>query len=319
MPTTSLLTPTTIFTGFLGSGKTTIITHLITQLQANGQQVVYIKNELGDTDVDAQLLRGQQVVAKELLNGCICCTLVGPFITAINEVITSYHPDRIIIEASGAADPAAIALMVSSHPQLKRDGVVCVIDVTTFEGYKDLSVTARNQAHFTDLLLLNKVELADDQRKRAVVGYIRELNTSSPIVEAPLGHCNPELIFGLSTPIELERELQNQATEEKEHPHHDHHLSDDQLDSTSYTTTAPCDLAMLQKQLATLPKNVFRVKGFVLDAGHQAWLVNKVGTRIEVEPWPLATPPSQTTLVFLGFAVSTAADTVKENVAAAFS
>ena len=150
--------PTTVFSGFLGSGKTTIISHLIEVLQNKGEQVIYIKNEIGDTDIDSKILKGKGIKTKELLNGCICCTLVGPFITSINEVVETFNPDRILIEASGAADPSALALMIASHPLLERDGVIAIVDVVNFEGYKDLSVTAQNQTKFTDLIIFNKTK-----------------------------------------------------------------------------------------------------------------------------------------------------------------
>jgi len=81
-------TPATLFSGFLGSGKTTIISHLIDQLQKDGIKVAYIKNEIGETDIDAQLIKGKDIETKELLNGCICCTLVGPFEGAVTELLT---------------------------------------------------------------------------------------------------------------------------------------------------------------------------------------------------------------------------------------
>jgi len=158
--------PTTVFSGFLGSGKTTIISNLIDELQANNQQVIYIKNEIGDTDIDGKVLEGKGIKTKELLNGCICCTLVGPFISSINEIVETFSPDKIIIEASGAADPSALALMISLHPNLARDGVIGIIDVVNFEGYKDLSVTAQNQTKFTDLIIFNKIELVDIAKKK---------------------------------------------------------------------------------------------------------------------------------------------------------
>ena len=290
--------PATIFTGFLGSGKTTLIMYLIDQLQKSGQQVVYIKNEIGDENIDSQLLKTKQVETKELLNGCICCTLVGPFLSAIDELVATYHPDRIIIEASGVADPSAIALMVSSHQGLYRDGVISIIDVVNFEGYKDISFSAQQQAKFTDLILLNKIELTDDDRKRAVVGYIRELNSWAPILEAPRGTINPELIFGLSS-----QELTHRLAAQEEHGHHHDHLEEDQLETFTCkvegSVPAPTLLAFLQG----LPKTFFRVKGFAQTTDQGAVLVNKVGVRSELTATDLPFA-SETHLVFLGFDIT---------------
>ncbi|MBP7768297.1 cobalamin biosynthesis protein CobW [Candidatus Woesebacteria bacterium] len=272
--------PTTVFSGFLGSGKTTIISKLIDTLQANRQQVVYIKNEIGEENIDSKILSGQQIQTRELLNGCICCTLVGPFITAIDEVISTLHPDRIIIEASGAADPAAIALMIDSHPKLIRDGVISIIDVVNFEGYKDLSHTAQNQTSFTDLLVFNKVELVDEKRKEAVVGYVRELNSHSPVVEAPHGVLRPEVAFGLAD-AELNALLHNEERGES-HEHHEDHLAEDGIETLHFTATAVVVREKIEKFLRELPGAVYRVKGFAQIGISETVMINKVGVRTDL-------------------------------------
>jgi G3E family GTPase len=284
---------TTIITGFLGSGKTTIIGHLIDFLQSQGKQVIYLKNEIGDEDIDGQLMKTKQVVARELLNGCICCTLVGPFISAINEVIETYHPDRIIIEASGAADPAALALMVSSHPLLLREAVVSIIDVLNFEGYQELTTTAQAQTRLTDIIVFNKVELADRARKEAVVGYVRELNTHSPILEAPHGQISPDLIFGATT-----RELDTLLLTEPHH-HHDH-VTEDELQSFRCERTTTIEVQKVLSWLETLPAQIFRVKGVVTDETGQQWLINRVASRTTSQRIQMPTHMAPASLIFIG-------------------
>jgi G3E family GTPase len=283
-------TPTTIFSGFIGSGKTTIIGHLIDQLQAQNTQVVYIKNEVGDVDLDAKIMQGKNIQTRELLNGCICCTLVGPFYLSITEIVNQYHPDRILIEASGAADPSALALMVSSHPLLKRDGVIGVVDVVNFEGFSDLSVTSQNQTKFTDLIIFNKVELADLARKQSVVGYVRELNSHSPIIEALEGKVSPEVIFGLDgsgvggTEISdtgLDKLLKKQT---QELPHqHSHHLEKDQIAAVNRVLDHALDEKTFRAWLETLPTRVFRAKGIFMTPDQKYKLFNKVGQRVDIE------------------------------------
>jgi G3E family GTPase len=289
--------PTTIFSGFLGSGKTTIILHLVEYLQKQGQQIVYIKNEIGDVSVDSQLVQGQHIKTKELLNGCICCTLVGPFMASIDEVADTYHPDRIIIEASGAADPSAIAMMIASHPRLHRDGVISIVDVVNFEGYKDLSITAQHQTEFTDLIVFNKVELADLPRKQVVVGYVRELNNHSPIVEAPNGILNSDLAFGINSK-ELEQLLANQPLHA-----HDHHLEKDQLQSFHCILHQPLNETKLIDWLSELPPTIFRVKGFIQLVNEKMKVVNKVGQRAELSDPPINLGFRPSELVFIGFNV----------------
>lgn len=285
--------PTTIFSGFLGSGKTTVISHLVDMLQNRGEQVIYIKNEIGDTDIDTKVLQGQGIKTKELLNGCICCTLVGPFISSINEVVDTFNPDRILIEASGAADPSALALMVSSHPLLDRDGVIAIVDVVNFTGYSDLSTTTQNQTKFTDLIIFNKVELVDLKQKQAVVGYVRELNTHSPIVEAPEGKINPEIIFGIN-----HTELDTLLNKSKKHTHSDH-ITTDKIESFSITTRKKIHKDDLKSFLKSLPKNIFRAKGLVTFDSNQRCIFNTVGDRTTFLETKNAQPDN--VFVFIGY------------------
>lgn len=299
--------PTTLFTGFLGSGKTTIISHLIDYLQESGEKVAYIKNEIGDQNIDATLIRGKHIVTRELLNGCICCTLTGPFVHAIDELIDTTTPDRIIIEASGAADPSTIALMISSHEKLIRDGVITIIDVVNFEGYKDISYAAREQAKFTDLIVFNKVELADLQRKQAVVGYVRELNEFAPIIEAQNGKLTPQVIFGISTK-ELELMIKDENTKHHSHLHHAHHLEEDGIQTVQQTVPSSVSVDAVRQILETLPSNVFRVKGVLTTTDMKCYLVNKVGQRITIDEItdPSFQTPVSGSLIYIGFSIKEA-------------
>ncbi|MCA9368924.1 MAG: GTP-binding protein [Pseudomonadales bacterium] len=291
--------PTTVFSGFLGSGKTTIISHLIDTLQANGTKVAYIKNEIGDTDIDSKLMKGKDIETKELLNGCICCTLVGPFASAVSELITSYHPDRIIIEASGAADPSAIALMINSHPELTRDGIISIVDVENFEGYKDLSVTAQNQTQFTDLIIFNKVEMVPLDRKKAVVGYVRELNTHSPIIEAPAGTVDPEVVFGLD-PKHLEPFILEHAQHKHTHAHTQNHIQSDHFEAFTLKSPQPISEEKVRSVLETLPKPIFRTKGIFLTPEGKWLSYNGVGKKVTIEPVEDATSFNENIFVFIG-------------------
>ncbi len=287
-------TPVTIFVGFLGSGKTTIISHLIDFLQAQGQQTVYIKNEVGNADLDAQLMKGKDIQTKELLNGCICCTLVGPLNNAIDELIQKYHPDRIIVESAGTADPASLAMTISHHPLLTRDGLITIVDVVNFDGYEKLDLIARKQAEFTDLIVFNKVELVDLVRKRAVVGYVRELNEYAPIVEAINGQLNPDLAFGLAA-SQLGPLI---------HEHQPRHQSEaDQIEAFTYETDQLIDPLQLTKVLESLPKNVFRIKGIVRFRDNSFKVLNAVFKRFDYAELPPQVKVDKTKLIIIGYLI----------------
>jgi G3E family GTPase len=289
--------PVTIIIGFLGSGKTTIISSLIDFLLHDRVKVAYIKNEIGAEDIDGKLIRGKHIDTRELLNGCICCTLTGQLYHAITELVETIRPNRIIIEASGVADPSAIALLITSHPLVYRDGVIGVIDVVNFEGYKDLSLTARRQAQFTDLIVFNKVEMVSIDRKKSVVGFIRELNDSSPIVEAPQGVLNPHLAFGITSAEKTWSQMSDDTHT------HESHLTDESIGTVHFTHSGLMDKEKLSVLLAELPTNIIRIKGFI-QTHDGVYLVNKVGVHTMFVKEQSLSDEKDTHIVCIGFALS---------------
>src|SRR5690606_26938890 len=152
-PPTMAPIPITIVTGFLGSGKTTLILNLLPQLRAKNPdyKLALLKNEFGDLAVDSQLASSSAVSGvQELLNGCICCNLVGQLSEALTELSEGMNPDRIVVETSGSAFPSTLALEVNrlarETGKYVLDGVVSVLDVENWKGYEDTSYTARIQA-----------------------------------------------------------------------------------------------------------------------------------------------------------------------------
>jgi len=300
--------PVTIFTGFLGSGKTTIISHLLDYLLNQNIKVVYVKNEIGEEDIDGMIMRGKHIKTWQLLNGCICCTLTGQLYYAITEIIDTINPQRIIIEASGVASPAALALFVSSHPGVYRDGLIAVIDVVNFEGYKDLSFTAREQAKLTDLIIFNKIELADFQRKQAVVGFVREYNDYAPIMEAPDGYINPDLVFGLDENI-INSKIINEKSDTCAH----NHLQNDAIETFSIENIKEHDVEALRKILTDFPPNLIRIKGYIKTKEKGWFLVNKVGLRIDFKTINQPENIFDGKLVFIGFGIKQLKDEVLKN------
>lgn len=322
--------PATFFSGFLGSGKTTIIGHLIDDLQAQGVQIAYVKNEVGADTVDEDIVRGKHILTKELLNGCICCSLVGNFHSALTEIVETIHPDRILIEASGISDPTAIALTLRSHPLIQRDGVVTIIDVVNYNGVPELNVVAKRQAEFTDLIVFNKVEQVTQDRKQQVVGYVREVNTKAPIIEAPHGHLHPSLVFGLH-PSDIsgqEKMLDLKKLEQEEHqqdhihnPDHVHsHLEDDHIETFTITSDVVYDSERLVNALSALPQQIFRVKGFLYiktATGKKMMIINGVNQQIELTDIPESFSQQNGKLVCIGFLITQLQHDVEEALAQA--
>lgn len=167
-----------------------------------------LKNEYGDVEVDSKIAEQASVTAvSEILNGCMCCILVGQMKNALLEIRDKYRPDRIIIESSGSALPATLALQIrqleSEFPEdFKLDSIVTVIDAENFEGYDDQSPTAKLQAKFCDVILINKWELVSERHLDIVLDHLHTLNDLTPKLRCTgRNGVSAELIFGLDTKL----------------------------------------------------------------------------------------------------------------------
>ncbi|CEL55864.1 COBW domain-containing protein C15D4,05 OS=Schizosaccharomyces pombe (strain 972 / ATCC 24843) GN=SPBC15D4.05 PE=3 SV=1 [Rhizoctonia solani AG-1 IB] len=197
--------PVTVFTGFLGAGKTTIILSLLEQLPKD-YQAVLLKNEFGDVEVDSQLASNSSLAAvSEILNGCMCCILVGQMKTALLEIRDKYRPDRIIIESSGSAFPATLAFQIrelerETEGDFKLDAIITVVDAENFTGYEDTSPTAKMQAQYTDVILLNKWEHVSERDLDIVLDHLGTLNDLTPKLRCQGKSGVPyNLLFGLDS------------------------------------------------------------------------------------------------------------------------
>ncbi|TPX57717.1 hypothetical protein PhCBS80983_g03610 [Powellomyces hirtus] len=200
--TTTQPIPITVFTGFLGAGKTTIILSLLQRLPP-GYNVVLLKNEFGDVKVDSELARESNVQVTEMLNGCMCCVLVGQMKNALEEIRDTQKPSRIIIETSGSAFPAPIAWQIRQlSSSFSLDAIITVIDCVNFKGYEDTSYTARLQAQYTDVILLNKHSLVTERQLDDVIDRVNDLNTDTVKIKVDEDKgVAPDLVFGLDSKL----------------------------------------------------------------------------------------------------------------------
>jgi len=291
----------TVFTGFLGSGKTTTILSVLSQLPKD-YKVVLLKNEYGDVEVDSKIAEQASITAvSEILNGCMCCILVGQMKNALLDIRDKYRPDRVIIESSGSALPATLALQIrqleGDYPgDFKLDSIITVVDAENFAGYDDESPTAKMQAKFCDVLLINKWEHVSERQLDIVMDHLYTLNDLTPKLR-----CNgregvsSDLLFGLDTKLyslslddEAESEegkgtthmdeevetctigrLKDGPIQEGENPHE--HGGDGCSTPPPDCDGGPCQpppvlitRQVLEEALAKLPKeSIYRVKGFV--------------------------------------------------------
>ena len=238
------MTKIDIFSGFLGAGKTTLIKKLITEAFA-GQQVVLIENEFGEIGIDGGFLKESGIQINELNAGCICCSLVGDFRTALQQVVEQYHPDRIVIEPSGVgklSDVTRAVEGVAEHLDVQLSSFVTVADVNKVKMYmKNFGEFYDDQISHASCIILSRTQNATEEKIAAAVAMLREKNPTATIVTTAWDALTGEQILkAMSTKDDFKAELIAMAAkaneehahedEEEEHEHHHHHDHDDDHD-----------------------------------------------------------------------------------------
>ncbi len=262
--------PLTVIGGFLGAGKTTLLNRLLAG--GTGRRFAVLVNDFGALDIDGRLVaeHGGDTIA--LANGCVCCTIGDSLIETLVRMVEA--PDRfdhIVVEASGVADPARIADLAVLEPRLMRDGVVVVVDgwdVRARAEDRRIGDTVVRQIKAADLLVLNKVDIAEDvpATRAWLAGH-----TAAPVIEARRARVPLDLLFG------VERHGADGGS------------PDESFRSWSYEWAEPVDRESLMAMLRDA-KDVLRAKGIVrfADAPEKRAVVHRVGQRIEVSedgPW----------------------------------
>ena len=231
------MTKIDIFSGFLGAGKTTLIKKLITEAFA-GQQVVLIENEFGEIGIDGGFLKESGIQINELNAGCICCSLVGDFRTALQQVVEQYHPDRIVIEPSGVgklSDVTRAVEGVAEHLDVQLSSFVTVADVNKVKMYmKNFGEFYDDQISHASCIILSRTQNATEEKIAAAVAMLREKNPTATIVTTAWDSLTGEQILkAMSTKDDFKAELIAMAAkaneehahedEEEEHEHHHDH------------------------------------------------------------------------------------------------
>ncbi|KAG1055625.1 hypothetical protein G6F43_002424 [Rhizopus delemar] len=286
MPSTTRSIPITVFTGFLGSGKTTQILSLLRKIPED-YKVCLLKNEFGDIEVDSQLAKESNIGVQEMVNGCMCCVLVGQMKLALQELKDKYNPDRIIIETSGSAFPAPIAWQIREMEAegFTLDSIITVVDCENFSGYEDTSYTAKLQAQYTDVILLNKHELVNERQLDSVLDAINVLNTDTPKVKCDKEGVSPDLVFGLDTELfKVGYSKSNTLEAMVFDPHHQKNEVD-LIQITQDINNNGLTVESLETFLKSMPKDdIYRIKGFVRLSDGQLIIVNHAFGRFSITP-----------------------------------
>ena len=235
-----------IISGFLGAGKTTLIKKLLKDA-FQGEQVVLIENEFGEIGIDGGFLKEAGIQIREMNSGCICCSLVGDFGASLKEVISKYHPDRILIEPSGVgklSDVIKAVQGVEEETGLVLNSYTTVVDAKKFKMYmRNFGEFFNNHVEYAGAIIMSRTDIVDEAKAQASLELLREINSKAAIITTPIEKLEgKKLLEVMEHPVSLADELMEEEEvcpecghvhehgehhhdhdhEEHEHHHHDH-------------------------------------------------------------------------------------------------
>lgn len=290
------LVPVIVVAGFLGSGKTSLLNHLLRG--DHGVRIGVIVNDFGAVNVDSMMVAGQVDSTVSLSNGCLCCAVdVGELDSMLDRLTRPRSDiDVIVVEASGLAEPRTLVRMIlgSENPGIGYGGLVVLVDgsefATTRRRHPELDVHVR----MADLVVLNKIDLLTDAAAAEMRAAVTALNGRSPVLETTHGRVDPRLLFDEVARVddgprqltldELLVDPGHSDCDDGCHGHlHEHYRS------VTFTSERPMDPRALVRFLEEPPNGLYRAKGFVWFGipGHtQRYLLQTVGRHIRFDPRP---------------------------------
>ena len=219
------MTKIDIYSGFLGAGKTTLIKKMIKEAYA-GQQLVLIENEFGEIGIDGGFLQDAGINITEMNSGCICCSLVGDFGKALEQVIAQYHPDRILIEPSGVGKLSDVIGAVNkvTNEEVTLGYTVAVVDAGKVKVYsKNFGEFYNNQIETASTIILSRTDSIPQKKLDTAVELLREHNAEATVVTTPWGDLTgAQLLSAMEGQATLAAELAKLQAEHEEHHHHHH-------------------------------------------------------------------------------------------------
>lgn len=272
------LTPLTLITGPLGSGKTTLLRRI---LESTSRKMAILMNEFGELAIDSKVIEGKNVRMTELAGGCVCCSLIGEFDAAIREIIDTVHPELIIVETTGLAEPDALVIDIQDNlPRVRLDGVICIADADAMLRFPRIGHTARLQMETADIIVINKLDLIEPGQLEEIQGKIKKINAAAVLFRGVRCNVETDLLFGL----DIERHI-----ELRDHRHHS------PMEFFSFQSDRTMELKKFEAWTQSLPEEVYRAKGF-LKCKEGGYLFNYVAGRWELEDFRA----ERTQVVFIG-------------------
>ena len=297
------VTPVTILTGFLGAGKTTLLNRILNG--SHGLRVAVLVNDFGSINIDTELIVGVEDNAISLANGCVCCNIRDDLVETIEMVINRpENPEYILLEASGVADPSGIALTFAIpkfRDRIRLDSIISIVDaeqVFAHPEYPYVEVLKLRQIGFSDMVVLNKIDLVDEVQLQKVRDWIDSRMRRVRIVEAVQCDVPLEILLAVG------RFDPQQLVESGEHDGHDHEDHGHRFSTWSFESDRPMSLEALNEMVKKqLPGNIYRCKGVVYaaESPERKAVLQVVGRRSDValgEEWDGRAP--RTRVVAIG-------------------
>jgi G3E family GTPase len=295
MPPTPPL-PVTVLTGFLGSGKTTLLNRLLGG--PHGLRLAVIVNDFGAINIDAALVDVTNDDTLELSNGCVCCSMRGGLVATVRRILSrEVPPQHLIVEASGIADPAAIA-QIFRLPSLQNttrlDGIIALADAEHIDSPRLDRVLVETQLRTADVVILNKIDLVTSDALDRLEAWIGDLAPGVHIVRAVQAAVPLPLVMDVDTARVPALANNVEGDDAFRHPG---------FETWSYWTDRPLAYRKVRAALERLPEGIFRVKGILAlaDAPNLTFVAHRVGRRVTIDVLgPGNGEPPETRLVCIG-------------------
>ena len=283
--------PVIIVTGFLGSGKTSLLRHLLPQCRAAGVRPALIVNEVGNSDVDGELLAGLHAEQVKLVGGCICCTLQTQLADTLDDVLARNAGDLIIIECSGLSNPVDVLTALSLPfllPRVAVSHVVCLLDAPRAEKVLQVAELAKAQLAAADLVVLNKEDRLPPADRAAVAALVADHAPHAAQAWASFGALERALLLQLLTDPAPVRPSPTPPS-----PHHHHgahaHALPASFCTAAFALPEALERGAITQLLHALPAHVIRAKGFAHLAGEGWHAMHRVFDTVDI--MPIETPP----------------------------
>ena len=284
----------TVLSGFLGAGKTTLLNQLL--IQDHNYRIAVLVNDFGSINIDAALVEAFDDEVVSLANGCICCSIREDLLSTVWTLLERPDPpEYIVVEASGVADPGAIAFTFASagrHDAVRLDAVITVVDASTVdEAFEDeIQALMSAQLEVADLVVLNKVDLVSSEVLADKKRWIEARAPRARILESSFGVVASQLLLG----VQGDRAFLEKDTVKYDAPSFSTWSCD--------THRAVTSLRVLNAALRELPAGILRVKGilFLSDLPDRGVVVHRVGQRTDVQPGSPWQAAPRTRLVAIG-------------------